>query len=73
MTRNPKDVLVSLFFFHKSVPDDEYEGTIQDLFDYFIEGKTMYGAWWDHVNKYTQLENVHIINYEDMIEVKILL
>lgn len=66
MARNPKDVLVSLFFFHKTIPDDEYLGTFEDLYKEFISGRVMYDAWWDHVNSFTQLENVHVVHYEDL-------
>lgn len=68
MARNPKDVLVSFYFFHKSIPGDEYEGTIEDLFENYVKGHNAYEAWWNHVNKFTSLENVHIVHYEDMQE-----
>ena len=62
-------MLVSLFYFLKSIPDDEYEGTVEDLYENFIKGESIYGPWWDHVNMYTQLENVHVVAYEDLQDV----
>ena len=69
MVRNPKDLLVSLYSYRKTYPGDEYEGTLQDLFDCFIQGHITYGAWWKHVDTFTQLNNIHIIHYEDLLEV----
>jgi hypothetical protein len=67
--RNPKDVLVSLYYFLQTIPQDEYEGSFEDLFNSFIEGKHMCGPWWEHVNTFTRLENVYVVHYEDMIKV----
>lgn len=70
--RNPKDVIVSFYFFHKSIPDDKFVGAMEDMFNSFVEGKIAYGAWWDHVNQYAALnnKNIHFIHYEDLLEVK---
>ena len=46
-----------------------FNGTLNDLFDYFVKGETMYGPWWKHVDQFTQLDNVHIIHYEELLEV----
>lgn len=73
MVRNPKDTIVSLYFFLKSMPDDEYEGSIEDLFESFCKGEVIYGHWWKHVNTFSQLDNVHIVHYEDLLEVELLL
>lgn len=71
VTRNPKDLLMSLYTFQKSIVSDEYEGTFEDFFNLFINGQTMYGPWWEHINQYNKLSNVHFINYEDLFEVRL--
>lgn len=30
----------------------------------------MYGPWWSHVDSFVHNEHVHVIHYEDLIEVK---
>jgi aryl sulfotransferase len=67
--RNPKDMLVSTYKFLQSSELDKYTGSFEDFFKMFVEGQMWYGTWWDHVNQYTSLENVHVIHYENLIEV----
>lgn len=69
VVRNPKDVLISYYNFFKKFKDDEFIGTLDDMVDLFVEGNTVFGSYWDHLNQYENLENVHIIHYEDLIEV----
>ena len=73
VVRNPKDIVVSYYNFFKSAIEDEFIGSLDDAVDLFVEGKTVFGPYWEHMNEYTQLENVHIIHYEDLIEVDFLL
>lgn len=49
--------------------EDEFTGTLDDVVDLFVEGKTVFGSFWDHLNEYENVENVHIVHYEDLIEV----
>ena len=70
MTRNPKDIIVSLYFFLKTVPEeDKFDGTLEDMFEDFVNGELNYSAWWDHLNEYTKLDNIHIVHFEDLLEV----
>jgi hypothetical protein len=62
-------VLVSYYNFLKSHKVNEIVGTIEDLADDFCDGKVLYGPYWDHLNQYDGLENVHFVHYEDLIEV----
>lgn len=48
---------------------DEFTGSLDEMVDLFLEGKTAFGPWWDHLNQYEHLEGIHIIHYEDLIEV----
>ena len=69
--RNPKDIINSFYHFHRKHPFDEYTGSLEDLFNSFMDGTFQYGRWWDHVNQYGALDGIHIVHYEDMIEVLI--
>ena len=69
VVRNPKDVIISAYKFLKSMKGNEFVGTMDQMVDMFVEGKTMFGPWWEHLNQYENLENVHLIHYEDLIEV----
>lgn len=53
----------------KSSAITEFNGTLDDLIDLFVDGKIVYGPWWDHVNQYAKLDNVHFVHYEDLLEV----
>lgn len=68
--RNPKDIVVSYYFYAKSVPGDEFEGTIEDMFNSFVTGQFIYGPWHEHVNEYTQMDNVYLIHFEDLLEAR---
>ena len=70
VVRNPKDVLISTYKFLKSMKGNEFIGTFDEMIDLFCEGKTLFGPWWEHVNQFENLENVHLIHYEELIEVK---
>jgi sulfotransferase len=39
VARNPKDAIVSLFYFHKLVNLCTYTGDLETFVDYFIENK----------------------------------
>ena len=67
--RNPKDLMVSQFNFFKSLKWDKFEGNFNDLFDLFLKGKLWYGPWWTHVDKYTNIPNIKIVHYEDLLRV----
>ena len=62
-------MLVSAYKFMQSLVLDEFTGSFEDLFKMFVDGNMWYGRWWDHVNEFTALENVHVIHYESLLEV----
>ncbi len=53
----------------RSLIGDEYIGTFPELFELFMNDQFWMGPWWNHVNEFTSLEHVHIIHYEDLLEV----
>ncbi len=60
-------MLVSTYKFVHSLKDDEFTGTFEDLYGMFMESRLWFGNWWDHVDGYASLENIHIIHYENLI------
>ncbi|XP_076011993.1 sulfotransferase family 5A, member 1 [Genypterus blacodes] len=70
VSRNPKDVLVSYYHFHKMANFLPEAGTFQEFFSNFLEGKMCYGSWFDHVKGWTSqtvtMNNLLHITYEEM-------
>ncbi|KAI4871718.1 hypothetical protein NFI96_028223, partial [Prochilodus magdalenae] len=70
VARNPKDVAVSYYHFHKIAKFLPNPGTFSDFLNDFVEGRVHYGSWFDHVNGWTSnAENIHnflYITYEEM-------
>ncbi|GAB6033197.1 hypothetical protein CHUAL_012803 [Chamberlinius hualienensis] len=67
--RNPKDVVVSLYYFYKMTKLYQFNGSFKELVSLFIDGKTMYGPAGQHVLSYWNRKhhsNIHIIRYEDL-------
>ncbi|XP_077455606.1 sulfotransferase family 2, cytosolic sulfotransferase 3 isoform X2 [Stigmatopora argus] len=69
--RNPKDVIVSSYYFHQMAAFLEDPGTWEEFIDKFLEGRVMFGKWTDHVKswKHTDLgDRIMHITYEQMIQ-----
>ncbi|XP_061675991.1 sulfotransferase family 2, cytosolic sulfotransferase 3 [Syngnathoides biaculeatus] len=69
--RNPKDVLVSSYYFHQMATFLEDPGTWDEFIDKFLKGRVMFGKWTDHVKSWrnTQLgDRIMYITYEEMIQ-----
>lgn len=49
--------------------ETEFIGTLDEMVNLFCEGKSCFGPWWEHLNQYENLENIHIIHYEELLEV----
>ncbi|XP_073515301.1 sulfotransferase 2B1-like isoform X2 [Phyllobates terribilis] len=67
--RNPKDVAVSFYYFHKMAKFLPDSGSFPEFLELFLEGKVYYGSWFDHVKGwYSEKNNLDIfyITYEDM-------
>jgi len=69
--RNPKDCVVS-FFYHTSQTYPGYmftEGTFEQFFELFINGKTDFGDYFEHVASWLKQrgkENIYFIYFEDV-------
>jgi hypothetical protein len=81
IVRNPKDVIVSSYFYIKSSRVRHANGkakknTLNGVLNEFVSGDLWkewgdYGSWWQNVNEYTRLKDtICIIHYEDLVQVK---
>ncbi|KAM5137849.1 sulfotransferase 2B1-like [Mantella aurantiaca] len=69
VARNPKDVAVSFYFFHKMAKFLPDFSSFSEFLDLFLDGKVHYGSWFDHVKGwYRQRNNLDFfyITYEDL-------
>ena len=65
--RDGKDVVVSYFHFH--VSHLGYKGTFAEFFDLFVQGKVMYGSWFQHIagwRKHRDDPHVLYLNFEEI-------
>ncbi|KAK3515256.1 hypothetical protein QTP70_013019 [Hemibagrus guttatus] len=71
ITRNPKDVVVSYYYFHKMASFLHDPGTFEEFADSFLAGNVMFGKWTDHVKSWKNLDlgdRILYITYEEMIQ-----
>ncbi|XP_057711585.1 sulfotransferase 4A1 isoform X2 [Corythoichthys intestinalis] len=69
MARNPKDLVVSYFEFHRSLRTMSYRGTFQEFCQRFMNDKLGYGSWFEHVLEFWDHRmdsNILFLKYEDM-------
>ncbi|XP_008296989.1 sulfotransferase family 2, cytosolic sulfotransferase 3 isoform X1 [Stegastes partitus] len=69
--RNPKDLMVSSYYFHQMAEFLEDPGTFDEFMDKFLEGKVLFGKWTDHIKSWTKTElgdRIMFITYEDMVQ-----
>ncbi|KAL3051982.1 hypothetical protein OYC64_002079 [Pagothenia borchgrevinki] len=68
--RNPKDVFVSSFFYHMTASFLVNPGPQTEFLHKFLDGKVMFGSWFDHVKSWLNAEDkehIMYISYEEMI------
>ncbi|XP_041648833.1 sulfotransferase 2B1-like [Cheilinus undulatus] len=69
--RNPKDALVSSYFYHQMAGFLPDPGTFDEFITKFLEGRVMFGKWTDHVKSWRQTElgdRIMYITYEEMVQ-----
>uniref|UniRef100_UPI00358EFAF1 sulfotransferase 4A1 n=1 Tax=Myxine glutinosa TaxID=7769 RepID=UPI00358EFAF1 len=69
MARNPKDLVVSYYQFHRSLRSMSYRGTFQEFCRRFIYDKLGYGSWFGHVQAFwshRKGDNILFLKYEDL-------
>ncbi|NXS05415.1 ST1D1 Sulfotransferase, partial [Oxylabes madagascariensis] len=69
MARNPKDVVISYYYFHRMAKIHPDPGTKAEFLENFMAGKVAYGSWYDHVRGWwekKQEKKILYLFYEDM-------
>ncbi|NP_001166364.1 3-alpha-hydroxysteroid sulfotransferase [Cavia porcellus] len=69
--RNPRDALVSGYFFLSKMNVTEKPETLQQYMEWFLQGNVIYGSWFEHVRGWLsmrEMENVLVLSYEDLIK-----
>ncbi|XP_048225363.1 sulfotransferase 2A1-like [Perognathus longimembris pacificus] len=67
--RNPNDVLISGYYFWGLTKLAKETESLEQYFEWFMQGHVPYGSWFDHVRGWVSLrekENVLILSYEEM-------
>ncbi|KAK5889832.1 hypothetical protein CesoFtcFv8_013413 [Champsocephalus esox] len=70
VTRNPKDVFTSSFHHGEAVPILVDPGPQTQFLHKFLDGKVIFGSWFDHVKSWLNAadeEHIMHISYEQMI------
>ncbi|KAK3562034.1 hypothetical protein QTP86_024794 [Hemibagrus guttatus] len=72
VARNPKDIVVSYYYFHKMANFLKDPGPFSEFLSSFLDGTVYYGSWFDHVKGWTSnsrnIDNFLYITYEEMWE-----
>ncbi|XP_012673451.2 sulfotransferase 2B1-like [Clupea harengus] len=71
VARNPKDVLVSSFFFHQMATFLDDPGTFDEFVDTFLAGQVLFGKWTDHVKSWRKADlgdRILYVTYEEMVK-----
>ena len=70
IARNPKDVVVSYYYFEREKSwSGYYSGSWDHWFKLFMEGNVQRGSWFDHILSWwnnSHLNNVLFLKYEDL-------
>ncbi|KAB0381517.1 hypothetical protein FD755_003434 [Muntiacus reevesi] len=69
LIRNPRDVLVSGYFFWRSAKLVKKPQSLEQYFEWFIQGNVVFGSWFDHTRGWMSMrdkENFLILRYEEM-------
>ncbi|KAJ6663862.1 hypothetical protein lerEdw1_009942 [Lerista edwardsae] len=68
-TRNPKDAMISSYYFSKALKYSKDPGTMQDFLEDFLSGNVPFGSWFDHVKGWMAMKdkpNFLINTYDEM-------
>ncbi|KAL5011128.1 hypothetical protein ScPMuIL_013433 [Solemya velum] len=72
VARNPKDVVVSLYYFTKLMkPMTKFDGPLEQCFEAFVNDEVFYSPWWRHVREFWEIreqDNVLFLKYEDIVQ-----
>ncbi|XP_069757977.1 sulfotransferase family 5A, member 1 isoform X2 [Narcine bancroftii] len=71
VARNPKDIVVSFYHFHKMANFLPDPGTFGEFLEKFKTGEVNYGSWFEHIKewqKHSDEYNSFFITYEDLVK-----
>lgn len=69
LMRNPRDVLVSGYYFWNFVKFVENPKSLQEYFESFLDGNVVYGSWFEHIRGWLSLrdqKNFLLLSYEEL-------
>ncbi|NXJ78066.1 ST1D1 Sulfotransferase, partial [Trogon melanurus] len=69
VARNPKDVVISYYYFYQMAKMHPDPGTLGEFIESFMNGKVAYGSWYNHVRGWwekKQEKQLLYLFYEDM-------
>lgn len=69
LMRNPRDVLVSGYFFWIISNFVKKPESLEQYFEWFIQGNVAFGSWFDHIRGWMSMkgkENFLILSYEEL-------
>ncbi|XP_028718813.2 bile salt sulfotransferase 1-like [Peromyscus leucopus] len=67
--RNPRDVLVSGYFFRRNTNLIDNPESLGTYFEWFLKGNVPYGSWFEHTRNWLSMrenDNFLLLSYEDM-------
>ncbi|XP_072463318.1 sulfotransferase 2A1-like isoform X2 [Notamacropus eugenii] len=68
--RNPRDVVVSFYYFTRMAKFYEHIESFSELLEMFSQGNVPFGSWFDHIRGWLSLkdnENFLILTYEELL------
>ncbi|OBS64161.1 hypothetical protein A6R68_07299, partial [Neotoma lepida] len=69
LIRNPRDVLVSGYFFWSQSNIAKKAESLRTYFEWFLKGNVPYGSWFEHTRAWLSMrewDNFLLLSYEDM-------
>ncbi|XP_059109569.1 probable alcohol sulfotransferase [Peromyscus eremicus] len=69
LIRNPRDVLVSGYFFWSKMKFVKNPESLRTYFEWFLKGNVPFGSWFEHTRAWLSMrkrDNFLILSYEDM-------
>lgn len=70
VARNPKDILVSSFYFHQMATFLEDPGTFEEFMEKFLTGQVLFGKWTEHFKSWRKADlgdRMLFVTYEEMV------
>ncbi|XP_075815082.1 sulfotransferase 2A1-like [Microtus pennsylvanicus] len=67
--RNPRDVLVSGYFFFHKTNLVKNPGSLLEYFEWFLKGNVIFGSWFEHTRAWLSMrerDNFLLLSYEDL-------